>query len=193
MRQLLICIITILTLIIIGYQIYLTMQFESHTVNDKVFMIERNNNVDAQKLSLNILVEVRKKLDYLVQYLKAKYPNDTRMQRMEDRFANTTIRESNYDPDNPGQSSYTINKGDLMVLCLRNSDNQMAELNLLTYVAIHELSHVFSSSMHHNKEFWNNMQFIEKEAIAAGVYKWENYAQNPKKYCGITIKSNLPL
>ena len=58
------------------------------------------------------------------------------------------------------------------------------------FVAIHELSHVASESIGHNKEFWDNFKFLLKEATDAGVYKMVDYSSNNTEYCGMTITDN---
>ena len=64
------------------------------------------------------------------------------------------------------------------------------DLNTLTFVAIHELSHIATVSRGHTEEFWRNMQFLVKEAERCGIYKVVNYKEMPQTYCGMTITSN---
>lgn len=177
-------------LFIFFYQEY---RYDSFKVNDKNFQIEKYEN-HQQKIkiqSLNTLVNIRQRLDTLVTHLLKKYPKNKFMHRLQSRFKNTTLREANPNPYST-DTSYTINKGDTMVLCLRTTDQKVVDLNTLTYVAVHELAHIFSSSFHHNLEFWRNMKFLVDEAIECGIYRETNYSQNPVRYCGIQIASNIP-
>lgn len=162
-------------------------------IDDKEYHVERYS--PSRYESLNTLIQIRKKLDQLVGYLINKYPNDKKVIRMKKRFMNTVLREANPDGD-PSQTSYTINKGDTMVICLRtmsgNNTNYIVDMNTLMYVAIHELTHIYSSTYNHSDEFWENMGFMINEAVNLGIYKKTNYHDNPVQYCGIMISSNIP-
>ena len=136
---------------------------------------------------------IRKKLNQLVNHMNEKYP-DKKSKRLYHRFKDTILKEFNPNEESvkKQQTSYTINKGDTMVLCLRRIDGGLVDLNTLMYVAIHELAHIYSSSLHHSQEFWQNMAFLLTEANKIGIYQKVNYAKNPVRYCGLTIKSSIP-
>ena len=71
--------------------------------------------------------------------------------------------KKNYRPNNitessPGNkyTSYSINKGDKIVFCLRSKDgsNKLEDINTMMFVAIHELAHLMTKSIGHTTEFW---------------------------------------
>ena len=66
----------------------------------------------------------------------------------------------------------------------------MIDENTLTFVAIHELSHVMTESVGHKKEFWENFKFLLKNAVNMGIYKPVDYKKNPQPYCGMDITDN---
>ena len=72
----------------------------------------------------------------------------------------------------------------------KKNGGKLIDLNTLTFVAIHELSHIASKSIGHNEEFWNNFKFLLEEAEIIGVYKPEDYKEDPKNYCGMKITDN---
>tara|TARA_R100001163_G_C5068018_1_gene207701 strand:+ start:4534 stop:5184 length:651 start_codon:yes stop_codon:yes gene_type:complete len=183
--------IVLIIVAFVGFAIWYirNQQFVNFTINEKSFQLEKYSPGHTQ--SLNTLVKIRQKLDALIERLKSKYPNDKLVKRLEERFKNTVLREANPDGD-PTQTSYTINKGDTMVICLRANNGRVVDINTLMYVAIHELAHVYSSSYHHNPEFWKNMQFLVNEATELGIYRDTDYKDNPVRYCGIIISSNIP-
>lgn len=89
-------------------------------------------------------------------------------------------------------TSYTVNKGEKIVFCLRNkSSNQIHRINLLMFVALHELSHIGTSSIGHTPEFNKNFKILLEEAIEIGIYKNENFSQNPTSYCGTIINKDF--
>ena len=57
----------------------------------------------------------------------------------------------------------------------------------MMFVAIHELSHMMTIDDGHTKEFWNNFKYLLRHAIKNGVYSYQKFSENPKKYCGMTI------
>jgi len=182
-------ILVILLVVFIAFWLFKTNQYDTYKVSKDTFMIEKYS--PSKEESLQALVVVRRKLDSLVEHLVQTYPEDPFVKRLKTRFKDTVLREANPDGD-PSQTSYTINKGDAMVICLRTKDGRMVDINTLSYVAIHELAHIYSSSYHHNAEFWRNMKFLINEATKIRLYKKVNYNKNPQQYCGIVIASNIP-
>ena len=86
-------------------------------------------------------------------------------------------------------TSYSINKGEQIVFCIRSkTDSQkLVKFNTVMFVAIHELAHVMTISVGHTKEFWDNMRYLLKQAIKHNIYVKQDFTKYPEKYCGITI------
>jgi hypothetical protein len=103
-------------------------------------------------------------------------------------------REGNISESNPGNkyTSYSINKGEKIVFCIRSKDglDTLVELNIMLFVAIHELGHLMTKSIGHGQDFWDNMTFLLKEAIDIGVYEKQDYFKYPVEYCGTTINDS---
>lgn len=92
----------------------------------------------------------------------------------------------------PAYTSYTVNKGQETVFCLRPRDNDRSfyDLNLLTFVAIHEGAHIASVSEGHTAEFKAVFAFLLDHANRIGIYKKHDFKQKPVEYCGLTIKDS---
>lgn len=90
----------------------------------------------------------------------------------------------------PGYTSYTVNKGAETVFCLRPRDDDQVfyDLNLLTFVAIHELAHMASQSEGHTAEFKAVFGFLLEHAIKIGIYQKHDFKAKPVNYCGIKIE-----
>ena len=58
--------------------------------------------------------------------------------------------------------------------------NKLIDENTLTFVALHEISHIATESIGHKKEFWENFKFILKNAVSLGIYEPKDYKKNPK-------------
>ena len=91
-------------------------------------------------------------------------------------------------------TSYSVNKGEEIVFCIRARDgtDSLEDVNMLTFVALHELSHIMTLSIGHTEEFWDNFRFILKDAMEINVYQEINFLESPKSYCG-TMITNSPL
>ncbi len=150
--------------------------------NRKYLVRNRDDKLEAAKL----LSQVRINLDILGDYLKREHKDDPRTHRL----------IQNYNPDNISESisggnytSYSVNKGEKIVFCIRSKDKEakLTDLNTIMFVAIHEFAHVITKSIGHNEEFWNNMKFLLKLGIKLNIYKQHNYRKKPVPYCGTKI------
>lgn len=139
------------------------------------------------------LAQLKSKLLTFVAHLdRKKLPTDIRkkIKRIQKRFK-AVLSETR-----PGSkhTSYTINKGTKMHMCIRERDenNRLIDENTLFFVALHELAHVMTISIGHKPEFWDNFKYLLRQAINMGYYKYHPYHTSPKKYCGTDI-SDTPL
>jgi len=161
-------------------------------IDNKEYLVR--NMPDMQEAA-NLLSQLNINLTKLIKHvtdkkddLKNNYTDDNRTDiiRLNGNYNENYISESS-----PGNkfTSYSINKGDKIVFCLRSKDKEqkLIDLNTITFVAIHELAHLMTKSIGHHPEFWNNMKFLLKEAIDIGVYKKQDFNINPVEYCGMTI------
>ena len=130
------------------------------------------------------------KMKKLVAYVDQKHPDKPNIRRLVKKFNPKKIVETLPTSE---YTAYSENKGEKIAFCLnkkKNDNTNLIDENTLMFVAIHELSHVASESIGHNKEFWDNFKFLLKEATDAGVYKMVDYSSNNTEYCGMTITDN---
>ncbi len=66
------------------------------------------------------------------------------------------------------------------------------DLNTMTFVALHELSHLMTRTIGHDQEFWDNFRVILRIAIRNGIYQCVDYNMNMTVYCGQPI-NDTPL
>ena len=103
----------------------------------------------------------------------------------------TSMKMNEADAKNK-HTSYTINKGDEMVVCLRSKKNQaIHEYNELLYVVIHEVAHIGCPEIGHTKLFKKINQFLLNKAIQYELYRYINYEEEPMEYCGIELNTNV--
>jgi hypothetical protein len=137
----------------------------------------------------NLLAEVTQKMKDMVNYLKEKQPHDPRTMRLVAGFNPTKISETLPTSE---LTAYSENKGEKLAFCLNKSKNgtKLIDINTLTFVALHELSHIATKSVGHNQEFWQNFKWVLENAKQAGIYSPIDYKKQPEEYCGMTINDN---
>jgi len=190
---------------LVAIYLFFINRYEVVRVGKYIYKVEKNNDEIKKKESVDTLVKVRLRLLSLVELMLKTFPTDPKIARMQKRFADTVFQEANPEMElskhgkegmiitkaGKPSTSYTINKGDVMVLCIRNTNGDLVDMNTLMYVAIHELAHILSSSLDHTTEFWDNMKLLIDYAIKNKIYIKRDYTNQPVPYCGITIDSNI--
>jgi hypothetical protein len=163
--------------------------FLKSNVDGKNYYVQKKFN-DHQE-ACDLLAAIKLKLDTLIVHLEKNFPNDVRTKRILEKFDTSNLIEND---SNNKFTSYTQNKGEKMYFCLRtrNKTAQLHSLNLMVFVAIHELAHVCSVSVgHSDPEFWDNFAFLLKEAVSIKVWKYKDFQKYPTKYCGMTITNSV--
>lgn len=142
------------------------------------------------KKTANLLGTINIKLLKLIDILKEEYPDDERTDRLAKNYDPNALSEGTEDKK---YTSYSINKGEKIVFCLRmrNETNDLVDENTLTYVAVHELSHVATKEIGHIPIFWKNFKWLLSIAKEHGLYNYVNYSLNPQPYCGLLISNNV--
>jgi hypothetical protein len=143
--------------------------------------------------ALELLSKIDNNMSTFVSKLHAKYPNDDRVQRLVKGYKRVKMEETTEEPGDDN-TSFTINKGELVSICLREdkADRPFHDYNTLCFVVIHELAHIASVSEGHNFEFVENFKFLLKEAVTMGYYSPVDYSKNPFMYCGKVKVTNNP-
>jgi hypothetical protein len=173
----------------------LRIYYESDAFNLKCIIASKDGNKycvrEREKLELaaNLLATVTQKMKNVVQYMKEKHPEDPRTIRLVEGFNPKKINETLPTSE---LTAYSENKGEKLAFCLNTTKegNKLIDINTLTFVALHELSHIMTESIGHKQEFWQNFKFLLENAKEAGIYNPVDYKKNPKEYCGMTINDN---
>ena len=139
--------------------------------------------------SADMLADMTIKLKRLVKHMAQKYPDDERVKRLVKGFNPKKIMETLPTSE---YTAYSENKGEKLAFCLTKKKNEgnMIEPNTLTFVSIHEVAHIMTKSVGHDKEFWDNFKFLLENAKEIGIYSPVDYSKNPTEYCGMDITDN---
>ena len=113
----------------------------------------------------------------------------------EDREGISMLKD-NFNPDRLSETglgakytSYSVNKGEEIAICVRQPDNTFIDDNTVMFVVIHELAHVMTKSVGHTGEFWDNMAYLLERAEELKIYVPKNYRESPVDYCGMEINT----
>ena len=165
---------------------YVNLKCIISDVDGKKYCVRERNKLEQ---AANRLAEANQNMTKLVAYVKEKYPDRANVKRLAKNFNPQKIVET---LPTSKYTAYSQNKGEKLAFCLdtEKNDGNIIDLNTLTFVAIHELSHIATKTVGHNDEFWGNFKFLLREAKEIDVYKPEDYSKNNKRYCGMNITDN---
>ena len=184
--------ILICLIVILSYRIYrdsdlFHLKCIISNVDGNTYCVRERSKLE---LAADKLAKVNQNMKSLVDYCKNNFNSEERIKRLTEGFNPKKITETLPTSE---FTAYSENKGEKIAFCLdteKNNKGKLIDLNTLTFVAIHELSHVASKSVGHTPEFWANFKFLLQEAEKINIYKPVDYSKNPKKYCGMEINDN---
>ena len=141
--------------------------------------------------SAELIAKVTNNMSNMVEYMLKNHPNDKRTHRLVDGFNPNSISET---LPTSKLTAYSENKGEKIALCLnknkKKGEDELIDINTLTFVALHELSHIMTKSIGHKQEFWENFKFLLENAKTAQIYNPIDYNKEPSEYCGMTLSDN---
>ena len=141
---------------------------------------------DDSKEAADLIAKIKSRLNTLMEHLKNSYgESDERVERLISNYRPDKMREG---VDTPGYTSYSINKGEQIILCLRNQD-ELVDINTMMFVVLHEMGHLASESIGHTEEFWDNFKWLLEESINIGIYVKQDFETKSVEYCGMNITS----
>jgi hypothetical protein len=183
--------------IFLGFVLFicLIIYYQSDAFDLKCIIASKDGNKycvrerEKMELAANLLADVTQKMKDAVNYLKTNQPEDERTKRLVENFNPKKITETLPTSE---LTAYSENKGEKIAFCLNKSKNgtKLIDINTLTFVALHELTHVATKSVGHNQEFWQNFKWMLENAKSAGIYAPIDYKKYPEEYCGMTINDN---
>jgi hypothetical protein len=194
--------IIIIIIVVLGYFFYTCIYDGTESVKSNL----DNNYYSVRKskgnqIKADLLALIRLKLDTIVKSLeKSEYSTNKTVARL---IANwnkgVTIKEiGKLETD----AAYVINK-QYMSFCLPDGiEKSLEKINLMTYVAIHELAHVMSLEIGHGTEFVKNFEFLLNYSKGIQyfdpvqnknlpVYIQLNQLNTDDNYCGVPLINSI--
>ena len=165
---------------------YAEVQYVKSTVDGRTYLVRRLPN---SQQAADYIANANKDIEKLAKHLLAKYPDNDDVKRLYKNFNPANVSESS---PFSGYTSYSVDKGSVIMLCIRQNDvNQtFVEKNTTMFVFLHECAHLACKEIGHTSHFWDLFRFILKEAIEIGIYTHIDYSKKPEPYCSIKISSN---
>jgi len=165
------------------YANYGLISVKSNIDNNDYIVQIKDDSLEAA----NLIARIREKLIILMEHLKKSYgKEDKRVKLLIKNFRSDRLKEG---VSTPGYTSYSVNKGEQIILCLRNND-KLVDINTLFFVVLHEFAHLATESIGHTEEFWDNFRWILEESINIGLYIKQEFKIKNVEYCGMTITSS---
>lgn len=157
---------------------------------DEQFYLVRDlpDKQNVANILAQIKINVNKLIDHMLANPDPKYISYINI--LKRKFNNVLITENINDAL---YTSYSLNKGDQLVFCLRSRKNvdEMHDINLLMYVVLHEISHIACPEYQHTDLFKEIFRYITKNAIDINVYKPIDFKNYNKEYCGMMITDSI--
>lgn len=159
--------------------------------DNNLYMVQ--SALPNKEVAADIMASLNKSVQTFIKQLSKEYPNDDRVQRLLYKYNPKNFGEGT--PLNKNnETSYSIDKGRELVVCLREKRNpsRFHNKNTVMFVMVHELAHIASKTYGHNSEFNTNFRWLLKNAIKYNHYKFVDYKLQPVNYCGLEI-TDTPL
>jgi len=197
MKQLLLALIVVILAILIYYFVFRRRYDHIITPDGNTYyVLPYENSTEAAALMSKINVNLLKFLKYLRDKYRIDVPGVVPQTRKE-KIANAILNGFNYETlyeNNPinmtNDTSYTINKGDRMHICLRDKEDtsKLIDYNTVVFVVLHEISHIgHYDGWGHGKSYWETFKFVLGEAVRVNFYNPIDYAKSPVNYCGLRV------
>lgn len=161
------------------------------TNGEKVLVQDQRNSKNNAMLLSKLIKNMYKLRDNVVKNVDyfPKYRKYILLLKNNFNRSRTKIYENSI---NSKYTSYCVNKGEEFVFCLTcKHTKKLHTINLITYVAVHEIAHAACPEIGHTPLFNDIFRFLLKESIKLNIYYYENYSQNPVYYCGMKLYSNI--
>jgi len=193
---------TFIIIILVMSIIIFKLKYKSHFIsieafNNKSYLV---NDLPDSQTAANTLAKIMITINVLIDNLLSDYEYG-KLKTKKDKQYNKFIKlikkrlpivKISENPTDSKYTSYSINKGEELVFCIRNKSNKkIHDLNELLYVAIHEIAHIGCPEVGHTDLFRDLNVYLLKHAVCYGLYKYIDYFENNKNYCGMTLTSTI--
>ena len=170
----------ILSIIISQYNKNKDVSIVKSKIDNRSYRVLKSDN---ELEAADLLADLNKDILLLIDSIS--YEKDDKYKRLVKRYNPDTLNEN---LETESYKAYSLNKGEEIVVCIRNKDNSLIQdKNTILFVIIHELSHIMTKEIGHPDVFWENMSLLLKKSEDIGIYNIIDYQKYPVNYCGMPI------
>lgn len=195
MRLIIIIFLIILIIIFILFKFnHDNMTFIKADIDNNYYLVR---DLTDKYVAANLLAQIKKNILFFIDVLYENRNGTYKeykeyIERLKNNIIITNIFEN---ANNNSDTSFSINKGEELVICLRSREhqkyNQFEDMNIIMYVLLHELSHIACPEYGHGDLFKKIFAFFTKVAIELKLYSYVDYSKNPVVYCGLPITDSI--
>lgn len=188
--------ILIFVLIIFFYGIFIVnygnvTYVESYYDGNK-YLVQNSEHKEESAVLLSKLIERMKFLrDHLKENIEKYSDHKEYINLLSKNFNDyrTNIYEGSGENN---MTSYAVNKGEELVFCLHSKKtNKLHDINLLMYVAIHEMAHMACPEVGHGDLFKKVFNFLTLTAMDLKIYTKIDFELNNQEYCGMMLTTSI--
>jgi hypothetical protein len=149
-----------------------------------------NPRTPEEQTRLNELI---RRGDLLVKYVEdKKYPSPDVARRLVHNWK--TLRSNDRIGLTPGSTDtpgFVVNKTSALQLCLTKdpAGNDIDDLNMASFVLVHEISHLGAIEYEHGEEFMRVFRPLLRAAIDLKIWNYVDYKKTPQEYCKFLVNS----
>jgi hypothetical protein len=170
------------------------MTFIKSDIDNNFYLVR---NLTDKYIAANLLAQIKKNIYYFLNHIYFKRDTDyyeykQYIERLYKNLTNINIFEN---ANNNKDTSYSVNKGDELIICLRSRNlltyDKFEDPNTVMYVILHEISHIACPEYGHGPLFKKIFAFFTRVAIQLNLYNYVDYSKNPVIYCGLEINASI--
>jgi predicted metal-dependent hydrolase len=192
MRLFLIIILIFLIICIIFNVNKKEMTYYKSDLDDQYYLVR--DRIDKREAA-NYLANIKRRIKLLLKNLDdnkdKKYKEYKEyIDRLINSIDGVNISET---PGFSNFTSYSVNKGEELVFCLRSKkyDNTFHNQNLMMYVVLHEIAHIACPEYGHGELFKKIFAFFTNVSMDLKLYKRIPFEKTPTEYCGLYITDSI--
>lgn len=157
----------------------------------KYLVQDTKNKVDKAELLGKLINNLFTLKNHLVNNINKFKDYEPYIKQLQNNFNENRTIIYETDPKS-NLTSYSVNKGEELSFCVTSKETkQLHDINLLMYVAIHEMSHIACPEIGHGMLFKKIFKKFLEEAIKIGLYQKADYSSKPVEYCGMILSSSI--
>lgn len=158
-----------LVLVALFFIVWNELQYSSSSSSEKTrkqfehYLLERHSSVERHRDQLHQIL-----YESPLYFQKHTHSEQDVLQEIQSRLRQV-YQSLDHLEFYPGKKSYTINKKKVY-LCLKDEHGEYYHLNMLMYVALHEMAHCLCDEIGHTKKFYAIFDSLLELAHEKGVY-----------------------